>query len=321
MKFYFAPMEGVTGYLYRNVHHEFFPDVDRYYTPFIVANQSGNYKNREINDILPENNKGLTIIPQILTNKASDFLFTVDKIRSLGYEEINLNLGCPSGTVVSKGKGSGFLGRKDELRSFFEEVYATGEKDISVKTRIGIDNPDEFMEIMQIYNDYPIKELTIHPRLQKDYYKNTPNLSVFKEALAIAKMPVCYNGDLFTLGDYERFHEQFPEVEAVMVGRGMLADPNLIGLMKNGTRLEKDVLRAFHDRILSEYQQILSGDRNLLFKMKELWFYMIHVFSDDGTYAKKIRKSQRLFEYLIAVDALFANEELIEKKDLILSKN
>ena len=186
---------------------------------------------------------------------------------------------------------------------------------------LSIENPDEFMEIMQIYNDYPIKELTIHPRLQKDYYKNTPNLSVFQEALKSAKMPVCYNGDLFTLEDYERFCNQFPQVEAVMIGRGMLANPNLVGLMKNGTSLDKEVLRAFHDRILYEYQQILSGDRNLLFKMKELWFYMIHVFSDDGKYAKKIRKSERLSDYLIAVNGLFAEEEIVEKKDLILSKN
>lgn len=311
MNFYFAPMEGLTGYVYRNAHHAFFPGIKKYFSPFIVANQCESFRSREIKDILPENNLGIVLVPQLLTNNAKDFIRASHKIKSLGYNEINFNLGCPSKTVVTKHKGSGFLADKEKLDDFFDEIFSQSDTKISVKTRIGMDNPEEFYELIRIFNKYPIEELIIHPRAQKDYYQNKPNLKIFKDALALSTNPVCYNGDIFTVKDYRDFLESFPEVKTLMLGRGLITDPGLVGDILNNTKLEKSILRNFHDRIYEDYQTTLSGDRNLLFKMKELWSYMISVFSNNSTYAKRIKKSQRLYEYNEAVANLFLEEDIL----------
>jgi tRNA-dihydrouridine synthase len=311
MNFYFAPMEGLTGYIYRNAHNEFFNNIDKYFSPFIVANQSESFKTRELNDILPENNQGLVLIPQLLTNNAKDFIHTSKKIKQLGYNEINFNLGCPSGTVVSKNKGSGFLSKREELDMFLDEIFSKSITKISLKIRIGKDKPEEFYDLIEIFNKYPIEELIIHPRTQKDFYKNKPNLKIFKEALILSKNPVCYNGDIFSIKEYREFSAEFPSVDTIMLGRGLLVNPGLISYIKNDIKLEKKLLKDFHDKIYEDYKIMLCGDRNVLFKMKELWFYMIQVFSDNAKYAKKIKKSERLYDYDEAVSSLFREQDVL----------
>jgi len=312
MNFYFAPMEGLTGYIYRNAHNAFFNNIDKYFSPFIPANQSEKFKTREINDILPENNQGLVLVPQLLTNNAKDFIHTSKKIKLLGYNEINLNLGCPSRTVVSKDKGSGFLSKKAELDVFLEEIFSQAVTKISIKTRLGKDQPEEFYDLIQIFNKYPIEELIIHPRIQKDFYKNKPNLKIFKEALILSKNPICYNGDIFTVNDYKEFSADFPSVATIMFGRGLVGNPGLISNITNNIKLDKKLLKDFHDKIYEDYKKILFGDRNILFKMKELWFYMIPMFSDNTKYAKKIKKAERLYDYDEAVSSLFIEQDILE---------
>ena len=196
MKYYLAPMEGITGHIYRNAYAKYFDNIDKYFTPFIVPNQSTSLKTKELRDMLPENNEGLYIVPQILTNDAEGFITTAKKLQQLGYDEINLNLGCPAGTVVSKNRGSGFLSQRDELDSFLDEIFKINDMKISVKTRIGKDSPDEFYELIKIYNKYPMEELIIHPRTRQDFYGNTPNLDVFKDAISLSENTLCYNGEL-----------------------------------------------------------------------------------------------------------------------------
>jgi len=304
-------MEGLTGYIYRNAHHAFFNNIDKYFSPFIIANQSESFKTKELNDILPENNEGLVLIPQLLTNNAKDFIHTSKKMKQMGYNEINLNLGCPSGTVVSKHRGSGFLSKRDELDAFLDEIFTSSITKISVKTRIGKDQPEEFYDLIEIFNKYPIEELIIHPRIQKDFYKNKPNMKIFKEALILSKNPVCYNGDIVTVEDYKNFSADFPSVGTLMLGRGLLANPGLISDINNNIKLDKNTLKDFHDKIYEDYKRVLFGDRNVLFKMKELWFYMISVFSDNAKYAKKIKKSERLYDYEEAVSSLFKEQDVI----------
>ena len=312
MNFYFAPMEGLTGYIYRNAHNAFFNNIDKYFSPFIVANQSESFKTRELNDILPENNQGLVLIPQLLTNSAKDFIHTSKKIKLLGYNEINLNLGCPSGTVVSKNRGSGFLSKREELDVFLDEVFSRSITKISLKIRIGKDKPEEFYDLIQIFNKYPIEELIIHPRTQKDFYKNKPNLKIFKESLILSKSPVCYNGDIFTIGNFKEFSADFPSVDTLMLGRGLLKNPGLISYITNDIKLEKKLLKDFHDKIYEDYKRVLSGDRNVLFKMKELWFYMTPIFTNNEKYAKKIKKSEKLYDYDDAVSSLFREQDVLE---------
>lgn len=309
MKYYFAPMEGITGYIYRNAHRKYFKDIDVYFTPFIVPTQNRVFSSREKNDILPEHNQDMKVVPQILTNKGEDFIWAAEELKQYGYQEVNLNLGCPSATVVSKGRGSGFLSEPEKLDRFLEEVFSALDIKISIKTRIGRDHPDEFGHLLEIYNKYPLKELIIHPRVQKDFYKNEPNLTVFKEALLNSKNPLCYNGNLFQAVEYEAFIREFPLVDRVMMGRGLIANPGLAGEYKYGDKPDKKRIRDFHDEVLAGYVQVIPGDRNVLFKMKELWAYMIQLFEEGEKHAKKIRKSQSLLDYKNAVDSLFRELE------------
>lgn len=169
---------------------------------------------------MPENNKGINLVPQILTNDSEGFILTAKKLKDLGYDEINLNLGCPSGTVVGKKRGSGFLAHREELDKFLEEIFKIDDMKISIKTRLGMDKPEEFYELIKIYNKYPMEELIIHPRTRQDFYGNKPNLEVFKDAISLSKNPVCYNGDIFTLEDHNKLIETFKEVDKIMLGRG-----------------------------------------------------------------------------------------------------
>lgn len=312
MKFYLAPMEGITGFVYRNSYEQFFHNIDKYFTPFIVPTSSKSFKTKELRDILPENNKGIYIVPQILTNDSDGFINTAEKLQQLGYNEINLNLGCPSGTVVSKGRGSGFLAKRDELDKFLDEIYIKDDIEISVKTRIGRDEPEEFYELIKIYNKYPIKELIIHPRTRRDFYGNTPNLEVFKEALSLSTNPVCYNGDIFTLENYKNFKSEFSEVNEIMLGRGILANPGLIDEIIDNKLLDKKILKDFHDDILFNYREVFKDDNIALYRMKELWGYMIYIFSDNKKYSKKIKKSQNINTYQEAISDLFNEQEIVK---------
>lgn len=305
MDYYFAPLEGITWYVYRNAHQKFFPGITKYFAPFIVANQQDKFSARELNDLIPDHNQGLNLIPQVLTNKAEDFLFTLDKLKKMGYQEVNLNLGCPSNTVVAKHKGSGFLAEPEELNRFLDHLFMKTTMEISVKTRIGKTNPDEFEELLKIFNQYPLKELIIHPRIQKDFYKNTPNMEVFGAAVQASKNPICYNGDLITNEDMGLFQEDFPQIGTVMIGRGLIRNPGMVNDYLNQQKTDFVKLKLFHDTVYEEYKEILSGDRNLLFRMKEIWIYLIELFEENEKTMKKIRKTNTCDEYERVIEKIF----------------
>ena len=303
MQFYMAPMEGFTGYVFRNIYHKHFGDVDKYFTPFISG---GGLSHKEINDMDPEHNKGMVVVPQILTNKTEDFFNIAKILEDLGYTTVNLNLGCPSGTVVSKGRGAGFLAHPEELDAFLAEIFEKCPLKISIKTRLGLTDASEWTRLQEIYNKYPMDELIIHPRVRTDMYRNPINLEVFADAFSNSKVPVCYNGDICNTADYERITGMFPEVDRVMIGRGLFKNPGLIGEIKGGERITTEKVRAFHNDILDWYTEIISGDRNTLFKMKEIWSLMGDFFEDSEKQLKKIRKTNRLVEYRAAVNELFS---------------
>lgn len=300
-RYYLAPLEGITTHIYRRAYHACFYPMNKYFTPFLVPHTKRGFNTRELNDILPENNEGMRLVPQILTNDAKGFLQTVEKLEDYGYEEVNLNLGCPSKTVVSKNRGSGFLAMPDELDRFLDEIYSGTQVRISIKTRIGKHGPDEFERLLEIYNQYPLEELIIHPRLQQDFYKNTPNLEVFAKAVRESRNPLCYNGDIFSVADRDRIEERFPEVKTYMMGRGILVNPGLAGELAGEEPADRDRIRRFHDQIYEDYQRISMGDKNVLFKMKELWCYLGHHFPGCEKQLKKIRKAERLDRYEVAV--------------------
>ena len=298
-KIYMAPMEGVTGFIYRNTFSRFFGGIDKYYTPFISPGEHKNFKSRELKDVLPENNEGLNVAVQMLTNNAELFIVTAHRMKDFGYKEVNLNLGCPSGTVVSKGKGSGFLSFPEKLDAFLDEIYnslADTGLDISVKTRLGRYEPDEFYELLDIYNKYPVSELIIHPRVQKDMYKNKPRMEFFDYAVKHSKNRLVYNGDICTVEDYENIINAYPDVSAVMLGRGLISNPGLAKQIIDGKQLDKDTLRAFYDALVDAYRAEIPAEKNVVFKIKENLFYLVNLFDDKDAYWKKIRKSDNLME-------------------------
>ena len=197
------------NHIYRKALHECFGGFDKYFIPFIRAKQNLNFSGREKKDIDPENNHGMYAVPQILTRNADDFLRTASQLAGLGYREINLNLGCPSKTVVTKGCGAGFLDRPDELERFLNHIFANTDLKISIKTRLGMDDAEEFEDLLEIYNRFPLEELIVHPRVQKDFYKNVPNLEAFEYAVQKSKNPLCYNGDIFSAEDFAKVQERF----------------------------------------------------------------------------------------------------------------
>lgn len=305
MNYYQAPMEGINIALYRNAHQDIFEGVDKYFTPFLVPNDGIRFRKKQLDDVKPEFNPNIHIVPQIMTNKAEDFIRTAEELSELGYREVNLNLGCPSGTVVSKKKGSGFLYYPEELERFLYQIFEKCEIGISIKTRLGRDETEEFYKILEIYNQFQMTELIIHPRIQKDLYKNPPKLTFLDSVIQESKNKVCYNGDIFSVEDCEDIQKRYPGLDSIMLARGMVANPALAREIKKRKQLEKGELKEFHDRLYSEYQEKLFGDTNLLYRMKEYWYYMIQAFPDSKKYAKRIKKARQLDVYNETINELF----------------
>jgi tRNA-dihydrouridine synthase len=305
MKLEMAPLEGLTTYIFRNAYAKYFGHMDKYYTPFLSLHKEKEFNHKERQEVLPENNKGLCVVPQVLTNSSEDFLRAARTLKELGYEEVNINLGCPSGTVVPKGKGAGMLEEPKGLEQFLEKCFAKTPVKISVKTRLGMDEEEEWERLLTIYNGFPLEELIVHARVREDYYKRPVRWEAFGKALSESRCAVCYNGDIFTVEDYARLTECFPKLEAVMLGRGLLRNPGLaeeINTMEGNSEQEKSEdydtkLRAFHDELYMGYQRIMSGDRNVLFKMKEFWSYLLYSFPNMEKRLKSLHKLKTCAEY------------------------
>ncbi len=302
MRYYFAPMEGLTDGIYRSLHHKYFPGVDRYYTPFFSPTVHRQLTPREERELPLSDTLGCATIPQLLTKNAEDFLWMANVCKERGYEEVNLNLGCPSGTVVAKGKGSGMLRDLDALDAFLEAIYRDAPLPISVKTRLGLENPDEFPAILDIYNQYPICELTIHPRVRKQFYNGEVEMGMFRYAVEHSRNPLCYNGDILTLGQANAMDQ----VDAVMIGRGLIACP----WMCTGAADAK-VLEAFMDELLSRYTAEFGGPRNAMFRMKENWGFLHTRFENSEKLWKKLRKTTDAAEFRSITKELFQTCKLV----------
>jgi tRNA-dihydrouridine synthase len=259
---------------------------------------------KSIRDVARENNKNLPVIPQLLTNDSAVFKILEKTLHDEGYEEINLNLGCPSGTVTSKGRGSGQLKDTDALKKFLDTIFTQQETAISIKTRIGFSSPREMETLLPIFNAYPLKELLVHPRIREDYYKGSIHLDVFQDIVEKAVAPLCYNGDLFTAEQIKQFTHDFPSIKRIMLGRGIVSNPGLLKEYKTGIKSEAATFQQFHDSLLSQYSTILFGERNILFKMKDCWKIWRLNFLTNPQGIKKIQKSQNISAYQSAVDSL-----------------
>ena len=306
-----APLEGITGYIYRKTYAKYFGGVDKYFSPFISPNQKRICRTREQKDILPENNAGLYLVPQIMTNQADMFIKTVKYLQQYGYQEFNLNLGCPASTVVTKMKGSGFLAQPEKLEQFLEQIYEKCDTNISIKTRIGFESAEEFSRLLSIFEKFPVSELIIHPRTRQDFYQNEPDMGAFSYAMSHSRHRICYNGNIFSKKDYTNLVENYPALQSVMLGRGILQNPTIIEQIKGNELPDKDHIKAFMTEICEKYKEELSGERPVLFKMKELWQYLVFSFDVDEKWKKKMRKAQSLSEYQIIINELFSKYQYI----------
>ena len=286
MRYYFAPMEGLTDSVFRRLHHQYFPGVDRYYMPFFSPTVHRTLTHKEQRELPKADSVPLCAVPQVLTKSAEDFLWAAQVCRDLGYGEVNLNLGCPSGTVVAKGKGSGLLRSPEELDRFLDNLFRDAPLPISVKTRIGLERAEEFSALMTIFNRYPIRELTVHPRVRQQFYEGAVNREAFAYAAANSKNPLCYNGDIRTLAQAEALAEQYPGLSAVMIGRGLLANP---GMLSGSTDVR--TLEAFMNELLAVYEAEFGGSRNAMFRLKEHWSYLRRSFAGSEKLWKALRKT------------------------------
>ena len=329
---YFAPLEGIGNHIYRSAFTRHYSGVDRFYTPFIDINSDGGMKNRNVNDILPENNAGITLIPQILTRNADALGEASRRIAGLGYREINLNLGCPSPTVTKKGKGSGMLADPLQLQAFLEQAFRVSATALSVKMRIGICSTEEWEPLLEVLNDFPIAELIVHPRLTSQVYSGGIHEDIFRAIYETSRNPVCLNPGIREAAEFYTYAGRYPKITGLMIGRGLVSDPALAEKIVRGNNDtgssreqtaasevcaaanrasaqpdlpdERKRFRDFHDDLLESYRQVLSGETPVLFKMKELWDYWDKAIDVDPKLRKKITKAGSISEYVTCVQQI-----------------
>lgn len=291
MLYYFAPLEGVTDSIYRKLHHRYFPGIHRYYTPFLSPTSHRELTSREQRELPYADTLGYNCVPQFLTKVADDFVWMATKCSDLGYKEVNLNLGCPSGTVTAKGKGSGLLTDLDNLDRFLDCIFHNSPIPVSIKTRSGFHSSDEFPALLDVYNRYPVAELIIHPRPRSAFYKGDVDLDVLRYALSNSHAPLCYNGNLCSKSQLETFASQFPQINSLMIGRGLIGDPGMLSVTTT------DTLQKFHDDLLAEYQTAFGSARNAMFRLKENWRYLLCLFEGSEKLGKQLRKTTDINQY------------------------
>ena len=303
MKLYFAPLEGITTFTYRNTHFEMFGRCDEYFSPFLTPTDNERLSAKTMRDILPEKNT-VNLRVQCLANSGEAFINLVEKISRYGYNEVNLNLGCPSGTVVKKSNGSGALRNLDQLYSFLDYIYSHSKMDISIKSRTGFSSHTEFEEILKIYSHFPVSELIIHPRIREEFYKGTPNLNSFELAYNNYNFKLCYNGDITSVSDFNKITERYPDLNGVMIGRGALRNPAIFREINGGEKLKTSELISFSNQLEKRYIPILGSEVYTLHKLKEIWIYIMENYPDEKKIFKAVKKSNSLPELNNAINCL-----------------
>lgn len=311
MYIYSAPLEGVTAAPWRRAHAAVFGGVDKYFAPFFSPTREHVIPPRVRRELLSANNPGLRLVPQLLCRDADDFIWAARELSGMGFGEVNFNLGCPSGTVTAKGKGSGLLSRPDELDAFFERVFSAldGVK-ISVKTRLGVEEPEEFGRLLEIFARYPICELSVHARLRRDMYRGRPRVECFAGALGRFPGPLCYNGDIFSPAAAERAAGRFPGLHGLMLGRGLAANPALAREIRGGARPSRAELERFHALIFEGCARDFGAAGAAVPRMKELWSYLICLFEPCKQLYKQLAKSKSAGGYLAAAQAILSGVPL-----------
>jgi tRNA-dihydrouridine synthase B len=306
-----SPLQGFTDFRFRNAFHRYFGGIDTFYSPYIKLNGKLVIKGSYERDILPENNTTLEVIPQIITNDAEEFLFVAKYVQQLGYKELNWNLGCPYPMVAKCGMGSGLISNTSQIEHILKRVHNETDIIVSMKMRMGYENPTEILDVFPIIDQYPIKNIAIHARIGKQLYKGGVDLDSFQKCLDTSKQKIYYNGDITSVEKFRMMQERFPSIDHWMIGRGLIADPFLPSMIKNNTteypKNKLEIFEAFHDTIYQEYDAYLSGPTPIRMKMLGFWEYFSESFSNPQKTFKKIKKAGNSKNYEIAVKEIFKN--------------
>lgn len=313
-----SPLQGFTDFRFRNALHKYFGGIDTFYAPYIRLNGKFEIKAIYERDLLPKHNSTLTIIPQVMTCDAEEFLFVVKYVQQLGYKELNWNLGCPYPMVINRGMGSGLIKNPEKIDHILDRVHAETDIIISMKMRMGYEHSDEILKVFPVLEKYPIKNVAIHARLGKQLYSGDVDLDAFQRCIDSTDLKLYFNGDITTVKRFKQMVERFPAIDHWMIGRGLIADPFLPSMIKAGTftypadRIER--LGKFHDTLFAEFEQALSGEKHVIMKMLSLWEYLASTFSDPLKVVKKIKKTKTFEAYDRAVLEIFEMEAETEPK-------
>ena len=329
-----SPLQGFTDFRFRNAQNKFFGGIDTFYSPYIRLNGKLEIKNSYHRDLLPENNEGLEVIPQVLTNDADEFIFVAKYVQSLGYKELNWNLGCPYPMVArpknppniagqkqsalsqianKSGMGSGLISNTEKINHILERAHTETDIIVSMKMRLGYESPQEILDVLPILDQYPIKNIAIHARLGKQLYKGGVDLEGFQNCIDTTKHKLYYNGDITSVTQFQKMQQRFPSIDHWMIGRGLIADPFLPNMIKNNTfeypKNKMEVFNQFHDTLYEGYSESLSGATHILLKMHHLWEYFSVLFSNPHKVHKNIKKAKSIKNYEATVKEIIAKEQ------------
>ncbi len=310
-KLYLAPMRGYTDAVFRNTFLKYFKGLDGAMAPFVPTLKGHRIKPSQIKDLVPENNMGMPLVPQILSKSPGDFVFLARHLFDLGYPVVNWNLGCPFPMVAKKGRGSGLLPYPDKIEEFLAAAIPAIPNALSIKLRLGRKNTDEIFRLLPILNRYPLQELVIHPRTGVQMYEGNIDLDVFERCLTLSAHPVVYNGDITTLDDFTSLSKRFPNVKKWMIGRGVIANPFLPTVIKTGRDRFEDkikIMHRFHDDLYGGYREIFQGPSHLVERMKGFWKYFALSFENSRKIQKKIFKTKTAHQYESVVTHFFESE-------------
>jgi tRNA-dihydrouridine synthase len=305
-----SPLQGFTDFRFRNAQNKYFGGIDTFYSPYIRLNGKLVVKSSYERDLLPENNMGLEVIPQIITNDEEEFLFVAKYVQQLGYKELNWNLGCPYPMVTKSGMGSGLISNPQKINSILDRAHSESDIIVSMKMRLGYENSEEILDVLPILDNYPIKNIAIHARIGKQLYKGGVHLEAFQHCIDNTKHKLYYNGDITSVTKFHEMQERFPTIDHWMIGRGLIANPFLPSMIKNNTleypENKMELFSAFHDTLYEGYSESLSGQTHILLKMHHLWEYFSVVFSNPHKVFKNIKKSKSLRNYEATVKEVIA---------------
>lgn len=302
MQLALAPLQTYTDYHFRNAHIAVFGGVDKFYAPYLKMNNDGTIKNAPKIDILPENNPQIDIIPQLMACGEEEFFVMADYIESLGYRELNWNMGCPYPMVTNKNLGAGILNKPSEIFRLFDRIIPKLNMGLGIKMRMGLESTEEILEILPQLNDYPLTEIIIHARYAKQLYNGTCDHDRFLECISLTKHSLTYNGDITSKEEFDELNQRFRSVNSWMIGRGAMNNPSLFEEIKFGTIDSSEVYRSKLMKFSTHLEESLlscNPDRGYaLSKMKSYWEYISESLSDGTQLYRKIKKAKDMEEFM-----------------------